>query len=462
MLTYNLSQRGNTPLYVHLYQSIKKDMEQGKIIAGEKLPSKRSLAEHLKISVITVQNAYEQLVAEGYIYSKEKKGYFAAAIDTPTPLPQQPRRQEVEKPEISPYLIDFCENSISLRNFPFSVWARQMREVLSEMDGELLRKMPAAGVMKLREVIADFLYHYRGMNVAPEQIIIGAGTEYLYGLLIKLLGRERLYALEDPGYRKISDIYRSEGAACCYIGLDDSGIAMNELKKSKADIVHVSPSHHYPTGLVMPVKRRMELLKWANHGKHYIIEDDYDSEFRFSGKIIPTLFSVDNNDRVIYMNTFSKSIAPSIRISYMVLPKHLAEEHRRRMGSFSCTVSAFEQYTLAKFIERGFFERHINRMRKLYRSKRDYLISTVKSIPLVSGSRILGQESGLHFLLEMETKWTDTQLVEYANKRGIKISCLSQYCQNPAHARPSMLVINYSGVEIEQIDQAAAVLRQTL
>lgn len=458
MLTYDMQKRGDAPLYVYLYQCIKDDLTAGRIKAGDKLPSKRSLAEHLKISVITVQNAYEQLAAEGYIYSREKSGYYAAALEAPAPAPEQPPRRESPLQQNANYIIDFHANHLGAEHFPFSTWARQMREVLSEMGGELLRRMPAAGVLKLREVIADFLYHFRGMSVAPEQIIIGAGTEYLYGLLIKLLGRGRLYALEDPGFPKIGSIYRNEGAACRYIGLDQSGIDMSELRQSNADIVHVSPAHHFPTGLVMPVKRRLELLSWAAKGDRYIIEDEYDSEFRFSGKIIPTLYSADNHDRVIYINTFSKTIAPSIRISYLVLPPQLSAQYERHMGFYSCTVSSFEQYTLAKFIEGGYFERHLNRMRKLYRSKRDYLISAIRNIPLLGQARILGQESGLHFLLQLSGRHSDDELVAMAGDLGIKVSCLSQYCHDPGHAQSSVLVINYSGVETEQIDRALAVL----
>jgi GntR family transcriptional regulator / MocR family aminotransferase len=458
VLTYDLQHRGDAPLYVHLYQCIKGDLEAGRIKAGAKLPSKRSLAEHLKISVITVQNAYEQLAAEGYIFSKEKSGYYAATLETPSPVTEQPPRREAALSVPPPYLIDFHANNLGMEHFPFSVWARQLREILSEMGGELLRRMPSAGVLKLREVIADFLYHFRGMDVAPEQIVIGAGTEYLYGLLIKLLGRDRLYALEDPGFPKIGSIYRNEGANCRYIGLDESGINMSELRESCADIVHVSPAHHFPTGLVMPVKRRLELLAWAAAGDRYIIEDEYDSEFRFSGKIIPTLFSAGSNNRVIYINTFSKTIAPSIRISYLVLPPQLSAEYERRMGFYSCTVSSFEQYTLAKFIEGGYFERHLNRMRKLYRSKRDYLIAAIRTISILNEARILGQESGLHFLLELSGRRSDEELVALAGDLGIKVSCLSQYCHDPAHVRPAVLVINYSGVETEQIDRAVAVL----
>jgi len=460
MLTYNIENKGKTPLYIYLYNCIKSDIENGVIKSNNKLPSKRNLAEHLKISVMTVQNAYAHLLSEGYIYSREKSGYFASALEKTIVTTATKTKITGILEETTPaYFMDFCENSINIESFPYSIWSKQMREVLYERDHDLLRKMPSVGVLKLRKAISDFLYHFRGMSVSPEQIIIGAGTEYLYSLLIKLLGKDKIYAVEDPGYKRIAEIYKSENARYEHINLDAFGISIDELTKSDTDIVHISPSHHFPTGIVMPVKRRKELLKWANEDSNrFIIEDDYDSEFRFTGKSVPTLQSIDDNKKVIYINTFSKTISPAIRISYMVLPDSLLLKYRQKLQFHSCTVSSFEQYTLAKFIEKGYFERHINRMRKFYKAQRDFVIKTIKNSKLGNKSKIYEENSGLHFIIKFETNLSDEEIVKQAKNHNINISCLSQYCFKQDNMKKSMIIINYSGIDIEKVESVVNTL----
>ena len=453
MLTYDLSNRGNVPIYLYLYNHIKADIEKDVIKPDEKLPSKRNLAEHLKISVLTVQNAYFALQSEGYLYTRAKSGYFASALENVNrPAPMKKTDDDFSKDEPD-WLIDFSDNNVDIEHFPFSIWSKQMREVLSEGSGEILQKIPFAGVLRLREALADFLYHFRGMSVLPEQIIIGAGTEYLYGLLVKLLGKDKIYAVEDPGYRKIARIYNAESVECRYIGLDKYGISSAELNDSDADIVHISPSHHFPTGIVMPIKRRQEILNWANEkAGRFIIEDDYDSEFRFAEKPIPTMQSIDAQGKVIYINTFSKTISPSIRISYMVLPHVLLTQFREALGFYACTVSGFEQYALAKFISNGYFERHINRMKKAYKAKRNLIIKAIKNSALGNQAEILEENAGLHFILKLKTALSDEEIVRRAGENGIKISCLSQYCFRQEHVSPGMVIINYSGINTDRLE----------
>jgi len=459
MLTYDIDKKGDRPIYIYLYDCIKYDIERGYIKANEKLPSKRNFAEHLCVSVMTIQNAYALLLSEGYIYSREKRGYFASELEKKPASQPSIDKIQIEQEKDPTYFVDFCEDSISVQSFPFSVWSRQMREVLSENPDELLARMPNQGVVFLRKAIADFLYSFRGMNVSPEQIIIGAGTEYMYSLLLKLLGKDSVYAVEDPGYNKISAIYESENANFRYISLDSNGISMDEVRKSDADILHISPSHHFPTGIVTSIKRRQELLAWANEDKNrYIIEDDYDSEFRFLGKAIPTLQSIDYNEKVIYINTFSKTLSPALRISYAILPQHLIENYKNKLGFYYCTVSSFEQYTLAKFISKGYFESHINRMRKAYKIKRDTLINVITTGPLSEKSAIFEENSGLHFILKLKTELSDEELVSKARLVGIKISCLSQYCHNRENAEKAVVLINYSGVNTKIIPRAMELL----
>lgn len=461
MLTYDMENRKGIPLYIHLYGCIKEDIEKGVIKPNEKLPSKRSLAEYLKISVLTVQNAYSQLVSEGYIYTKPKSGYFAHDIINIYPvMKRMPVKSQAAKTR-EEFFIDFRDNSISSEEFPFSVWSGVIRRVLGEYGGETLKKLPNQGVTAFREAISSLLRRFRGMEVSPERIIIGAGTEYLYGLLVKLLGKDKIYAVEDPGYGKISAIYKSEGVECRFIPLDGYGLSFEKLRESGSDIAHISPSHHFPTGIVMPVFRRWEILNWAYSAEgRYIIEDDYDSEFRFTGKPIPTLESIDTRGRVIYINTFSKTISPSLRISYMVLPEGLSEKYRKILGFYSCTVSGIEQYALAEFIKGGYFERHINRMRKAYKTKRDIIIQKIKASPLGSRAAILEENSGLHFILKLKTILPDGEIIKKARERGINISCLSQYCNTPDESKRSMLIINYSGIDMSRLDKGVEILSE--
>lgn len=468
MLTYDLDKRNGRALYEYLYQCIKEDILNGRLITGEKLPSKRALARHLQVSVITVENAYGQLIVEGYIQPVEKKGYFVRPVEGNVKKGGRGKEQaylhEIVKPHQKPdWFLDFTANGVNPEYFPFSVWSRLMRKVLTEQEKGLLEKVDCQGEPKLRKAIADYLYHFRGMDVAPEQIVVGAGAEHLYGLLIQLLGFQKIYALEDPGYRKIGQIYKRYGVDCRYVNLDSDGLSVEGLSQSRPDVVHICPSHHYPTGIVMPIKRRQEILKWAGGEKgRYIIEDDYDSEFRFTGRPIESLEGIDHWGKVIYMNTFSKTIAPSIRVGYMVLPPHLMEKYQREMGFYACAVPSFEQHTLATFISQGYFEQHLNRMRNYYRSKRDQVVEALKKNPAFAGSVIREADAGLHFLLEVQTRKEDPKLVEECRKRGLKIACLSQFYQNPHAGRKHTLLINYSGLDCSRLEQGLELLQSVL
>ncbi len=466
MLTYSFDHREHTTLYEHLYKQIKNDILNHHLEPDEKLPSKRALAEHLNISTITVENAYGQLMAEGYIYSKPKSGYFVSHITSgeAAALSDAPIFEKPSSEEKKLYFADFVSNSTAKQSFPFNMWTKLLRKTMSDNLDKLLLNSPSVGIWDLRQEIAKYLMQFRGMNVTPEQIVIGAGTEYLYSIIIQLLGRNRIYAVEDPGYQKITKIYRANHIQCVHIPMNKDGIAMKELEKSQAEVVHISPSHHFPTGIVTPIGRRYELLSWASKdSSRYIIEDDYDSEFRFIGKPIPSLQSIDTMEKVIYINTFSKSLSSTIRISYMVLPKKLMEKYNQELNFYSCTVSNFEQYTLASFIAEGHFEKHMNRMRNYYRSQRDLIMDCIKKHPKYSHVQIAEENSGLHFLLHVDTTLTDEQLVKKAAENGIHISCLSQYYHNqPEFSLPHTILINYSGLNSEKIPQAVERLFDSL
>lgn len=463
MLTYSFENRGSDALYESLYKQIKQDILCYQLSPNQKLPSKRALAKHLNISTITVENAYLQLMAEGFIYSKPKSGYYVSLVSTTKNEKISRSAKDVfETPDHPNYLADFVNNYTSVNNFPFTIWTRLMRETMSDESEKLMVRSPSTGIAPLRNAIADYLLQFRGMNVEPEQIIVGAGTDYLYSLIIQLLGRSKVYAVEDPGYQKIRKMYQSNEVTCVPIPLDKSGVDMAFLNQAKADVLHISPSHHFPTGIITPISRRYELLSWVSKAPdRYIIEDDYDSEFRLTGKPIPSLQSIDVLDKIIYMNTFSKTLTPTIRISYMILPKDLMERYKKEFTFYSCTVSNFEQYTLAKFIERGYFEKHINRMRNYYRFRRDSLISCIKKRPDFYKVSIREENAGLHFILYVDTHYSDTQLIKRAQENGIHISCLSEYFSDKSKSIEHALVINYSGIEEKNIEEAVELLFQT-
>lgn len=457
MLTYSFENKGNLSLYEYLYKQIKEDIINRKLRSGDKLPSKRAFAKHLNISTITVENAYAQLMAEGYIYSVAKSGYYVSDI-TPSENRYADKAMRISVTNAqskAKYKADFVSNAAANENFPFSTWAKVMRETLSDKADKLMINSPSVGVAELRNAIADYLFQFRGMNVDPERIIIGAGTEYLYGIIIQLLGFDKKYAVEDPGYRKISEIYKANRVNCVHIPLDKSGINISRLEKSGADVLHISPSHHFPTGIVTPVSRRYELLSWAAESdSRYIIEDDYDSEFRLSGKPIPPLQSIDAQDKVIYINTFSKSLTSTIRISYMILPEGLMKVYKENLSFYSCTVSTFEQYTLAAFISKGYFEKHINRMRNFYRSQRDVIMSCIKKQPHFDRVKIREEHSGLHFILSVDTEVSDSELVARAAQKEIKISCLSGYYHKTPKNSDRSIIINYSAIASADIETA--------
>lgn len=464
MLTYSFENIGHTPLYEHLYKCIKNDIMNGTLPARTKLPSKRSFASNLGVSAITVENAYAQLLSEGYIYSRPKKGYYVSTFSRSLLPPRAMPETAVALPEARPvFFADFSSNQTRPDNFPFSVWAKLMRETMQERNNELMTKPPCGGIFELREAIASHLKQFRDMQVQPEQIFVGAGTEYLYGLLVQLLGFDKVYAIENPGYEKIAQIYESYQVRRRFIDMDDCGIRMDRLEESGADVVHISPSHHFPTGIITPVSRRYELLGWAaKSDSRYIIEDDYDSEFRLTGKPIPALQSIDLMEKVIYINTFSKSLTSTMRISYMVLPPGLAQRFLEQMSFYSCTVSNFEQYALMRFIREGYLEKHINRMRNYYHRQRDTLLDAIKKSPLSSRVTITEEDSGLHFLMKIDTALSDAELMEKAREKGLRLTALSRYYHRPDSDVEHIFIINYSYLETEHIPGAIRRLYQCL
>lgn len=457
MLTILLNPNHSEPLYRQICRAIQTEIAQGALLPHEKLPSRRALSAHLQTSIVTVQTAYEQLAAEGYLYSRPRVGYFVdpdahllAHIpqqdDFPMALP--------EKKNISPDQIVFSTSGVDLEQFPFATWAKLSRQVLTTKQETLLQATPAMGLYELRMAIAAHLRAFRDIHAAPEQILVGAGTEYLLGILVQLLGASRRYAVEDPGYSKGKQILRSNGASVIGIPMDENGLQVDALYRSGASVVHITPSHQFPTGIIMPIRRRAAILEWAaSQQECYLIEDDYDSELRFQGKPLPAFYSIDSGGHVIYMNTFARTLAPSLRIGYVVLPPKLAKRFERDFSFYSSTVPSFEQYTLVRFLQEGHLERHLNRMKKTYHQRQMLLTSVLQAHPLADFIRICGEEAGLHLLLEVHLPYTEQELIQAAEEVHVTVYGLSSYYETPSHIplKVPHIVLGYACLSPEEI-----------
>lgn len=464
MLTYSMEDRGSLPLYEYLYRCIRSDILRGALSTDERLPSKRALAEHLRLSVITVESAYQQLEAEGYVYTRPKRGFFVAPVDR-APKPAEPTPIPVEAPA-QVWRLDLRSNHVDGSRFPVATWARLTRQVLSEGGAAILSPTPHQGLFALRQAIADDLRDFKGMAVSPEQIVVGAGAEYLYLLLAQLLdggrpsGREAVFAVEDPGYPKIRQVYGKCGVTCRPVPLDRQGMDLRALEASGANVVHISPAHHYPTGIVTPIGRRQALLRWAEKNGGVIIEDDYDSEFRFTGRPIPTLQSIDARGQVVYMNTFSQTISPSMRVGFMVLPPRLLERYRRELDFYACTVPVLEQHVLARFLSGGYYEQHLSRMRKEYRARRAAVVDAFQNSPFAGRVTFSEQGAGLHFLLRLDTARPDGEIRRRAEALGVRLGFLSEYEAIPSSRYAHTLVVNYAGLEPARLEEAVALLAE--
>ena len=453
MQTYTLDRSGASPLYEQLYRALKADILSGALPGGSRLPSGRALAEHLGLSRVTVETAYAQLLAEGYLTSRPRAGYFVEQL-TPQELPPRVSEPEAQPPEPE------TAQSRSAQLFPFSVWARLMRGVLLDRRQELLRPAPDAGLPALRQAVAAELYRQRGVHVSPEQVYIGAGAEYFYNLLIQFFGHGRVYALENPGHRKIARVYQANQVAVRPIGMDADGVIPELLEQSGAEVLHISPSHHYPTGTVTPITRRQALMRWltAQPGR-YLIEDDYDSEFRFSGLPIPTIQSMDRSGRVIHMNTFSRTISPSLRISYMILPRTLLPQWQAAMGFYSCTVPSFEQMTLTRFLAEGYFEKHLSRMKKHYRAVRAQLFSVLHTPQAVRQCAVHDTDAGLHLVLELKNAPEPEALRALLRQSGLPDALLSDFFLDaPSPQAQKSIVLGYAAAEPAQLEAALTAL----
>ncbi len=451
LITPILKTDSKLPIYQQLYSFLKKEIQAGTISCGTKLPSKRKLASYLGISMNTIQSAYEQLIEEGYIKAMEKKGFFVCQLDHLQHLTLTPSTESLPTKGQQTSLYDFSFHGVDIPTFPFTIWRRLMKEVINEYDPELLIPGDSLGYGNLRRTIAAYLHQSRGVNCSEHQVIISSGTEMLFQSLIQLFGKESVYGIENPGYEKLNQLFFSNRANFCSIPIDDCGMQLEYLRNSNANILCITPAHQFPSGQIMPINRRIQLLNWANQStERYLIEDDYDSEFKYSGKPIPALQGLDINEKVIYMGSLSKSLSPTLRVSYMVLPNHLMERYHENLSYLLCPVPIFEQKALCRFIEEGYFERHLNKMRNIYRRKREVLTDAL--IKTDCPITILGADAGLHLMVTIDNHMSEEQLISNALKQGVKVYGSSKYYYDKAFLpKQPAIILGYAVMSEEEI-----------
>ena len=455
-----LDSRSKKPLYEQIYSHIRAEIRNGSLKAGERLPSTRVLAEHLKVSRSTTQMAYDQLLAEGYMEARPCRGYFVSHLEelVETGATGTGEMETTVEPDAG-WRVDFSPRGIDLDSFPYHVWRKLSRNTLVDDNKEMFHSGNHQGEPGFREAIRSYLHSARGVNCSPEQIIVGAGREYLLMPLSQILEGRHVIAMENPTYKQAYRVFQSLGYEVCPVEMDANGMEPELLAECGANVAYVMPSHQFPTGIVMPVGRRQELLKWAQEAPdRYIIEDDYDSEFRYRGKPIPALQGMDRNGRVIYLGTFSKCIAPAIRVSYLVLPLSLLVRYRSQTSFYASTVSRIDQNILYQFLSGGHFERHLNRMRAIYKTKHDLLLEQVE--PLRKQFEIRGEHAGLHILLTSRNGVPEEALIRKAAEAGVRVYGLNSYFIHPEHNhRPSTVVLGYASLSEEQIADGIHLLK---
>lgn len=475
-LTIPIRQRDRIPIYQQIYEYIRDDIKDGKISPGEKLPSTRFLAKHLQVSRSTVELSYEQLVSEGYVRPAAGSGFYVCRLAEPglaAPAAHAGRRLErtegvlageglFRETELLKVRYNFSPYGTEWPEFSMNAWRKATRSMLQEPMEELFLPGEAQGEANLRQAVCAYLHQARGVNCDRSQVIIGAGNEYLLLLLHQLLEGVGGIAMESPTYPQAYQIFRNLGWRVEAAPMDGGGMLLEELYKSGMQVAYVMPSHQFPLGTVMPMGRRQELLSWAGEAPgRYIIEDDYDSEFRYKGKPIPSLQGSDPYGCVIYLGTFSRSIAPSVRVSYMVLPPALLPAYRKRCGFYSSTVARTQQQTLYHFMQDGYFERHLNKLRSIYRVRHDKLLALLKQRSWVKALK--GEGAGLHVLVEADTPLSEKALLERARALGVRIYGLHEYMIEEAgqkdlwQERP-VLLLGYGGLDEGRIAEGIRLL----
>jgi GntR family transcriptional regulator/MocR family aminotransferase len=440
------------PIYLQLYHYFKEDIETGRLVPGTKLPSIRELSAHLKVSKNTVETAYQQLSAEGYVESREKSGLFVIELEEFFGNPSWQKQLEHDKNinHDQKKFIDFQYGDIDLDRFPYKAWRKCLSDALEMTNQEVFSYGDKKGHIGLRSEIASYLYQARGVRSLPEQIILCAGTQTAISFICQMLGLpNQSVALENPGYDGVRCVFESHGCYLEPIALEDDGINLELLEKTSAKCVYVTPSHQFPIGMVLPVQKRLRLLQWAHKNQSYIIEDDYDGEFRYLGHPIPSLKSLDTNDRVIYLGTFSKAFLPAARISYMVLPEELTQLFQAKLSFYSQTVSPLIQEALYQFMKHDHFGRHIRKMRKIYQRKHKALLDAIED-EFGEQVSVIGQKAGLHLLLDFHGI-DSKRLIEKAKESGVKLYLTEKFWYGKSPFATQPIMVGFGGLTEDEI-----------
>ncbi|WP_285769204.1 PLP-dependent aminotransferase family protein [Peribacillus sp. SI8-4] len=452
-----LNKQNGVSIYVQLYQYIKKGIEEGDIPQGSRLPSIRYLSAQLKISKNTVDNAYQQLMAEGYLESRPRIGLTVLPLEQLllSPFPRENPKESVENE--TPVRYDFKYGDIDIESFPLQLWKRCLNKALLDEPEQLLQYGPRQGDVGLRTELANYLFQARGVRCSMEQIVICSGTQHALSLILQLLHSDnRSVAMENPGYGGSRSVFRNHGWSIDPISLEHDGMDIERLRESTASVAYITPSHQFPYGMVLPIQKRLSLLEWANHTESFIIEDDYDSEFRYQGRPIPSLKALDTKGNVIYLGTYSKAFLPAARMSYIVLPKRLLEVYHHKCRDYSQSVSPIIQKALYVFMNEGHFTGHIRRMRKVYQKKHHTLIQALNKY---MGNRveIIGQKAGIHLLVKV-TNMSTEELVKNAGAAGVKVYGTSSYWMDGKETEPSLVMLGFGGLSEEAIERGVAEL----
>ncbi|WP_338955642.1 PLP-dependent aminotransferase family protein [Fusobacterium nucleatum] len=464
MIILNLDNKSKIPLYIQIYNEIKKLIQTKILDANEKLPSKKDFMDYYNISQNTIQNALYLLLEEGYISSIERKGYFVSDIENLIVhnVKIENKRQYKEKKKIH---YDFSYSGVDSKSLAKTIFKRITKDVYDEENEDLLFQGHIQGDLLLRKSICEYLSQSRGFKVEAEQLIISSGTEYLFYIIFKLFNN-KIYGLENPCHKMFKELFLTNDVSFKAISLDESGIMIEDLKKYNINIAYVTPSHQFPTGVIMGISRRTELLNWANENPNcYIVEDDYDSEFKYTGRPILALKATDVNDKVIYLGSFSKSISPAIRVSYLVLPKALLNIYQKKLPYFICPVPTLNQKILYKFIKDGYFVKHINKMRTLYKKKREYLVNTIK----INSSKILdkeisiqGADAGLHLVIKLNKKINEKMFLKECLENSLQLYSLEEYYLEEIYNETSSFLLGYANLANKEIDEGILLLLQIL
>ncbi len=451
----DLNEKKQMPLYESVYRQIREEIGSGQRKPGEKLPSKRALAAQLGISINTVEGAYRQLESEGYIEARARSGFYVLPLAVLHPgMAPEPRISRTPPP-ITPE-IDFAVGAVDEALFPMTVWQRLTRASLNSPG--ILQRGDRLGDPGLREEIARYLARARGVRCDPAQILLGSGTDSLLRTLGSLLPDSCTFVVENPAYHKAYAHFSRMGHRVTPAQMDSKGVVVEALQALDNAVVYTAPSHQYPLGFAMPMGRRTALLAWCAGGRfRYVVEDDYDSEFRYDARPLPSLQSIDRAGRVIYLGTMSGVIAPSLRISYMILPPALLQRLRERRDPYSCNVPTLEQYTLREFMRQGYFEKHLNRMRVCYRNRRRELLDLLR--PYENRLRVIGAQAGSYALVQVENGLDEQALCASALQLGVRVWPISPYFmgQVPAPYSASVL-LGYGNLTKDQMRRGVALL----